>query len=270
MKGRRLLAGLLSGIIIVSGGKNVYAGNGHFTTEIKDTVICIDAGHGGEAEGTKYEYDGEMIYEKDINLKIALSLKHELENYEHVKIIMIRELDEDVDQQARADYAYENNADYYISIHCNATGKEEEDPNGIMVLAPVGHYQVKGAVNPNIYGITTIMSEQVLNSLKTLGLTISPDFPEFSTNGIVRRPYSPEGGTREEKFYPDNTIADYYSQMRFNTEYGIPAILIEHAYLSNEGDYRTYLSTDDKLSELAYADAQGLAAALKLKRKELG
>lgn len=265
-----MLGGLLGAALVFGNHMPAMAASGHFTSDTKDTVIVIDAGHGGEAEGTKSEYDGQLILEKDLNLKIAMSLKDELENYEHVKILMVREGDVDVENQARADFAYENKADYYISIHCNATGDENEDPSGIMVLAPVGHYQIKGAANPNIYGVTTIMARDVLDSLATLGLKISPDFPEFSTNGIVRRPYTPEGGTREAKYYPDDTVADYYSQMRFNTEYGIPAILIEHAYVSNESDYRNYLSTDEKLEKLAFADAKGIAKALKLKRKELG
>ena len=49
-----------------------------------------------------------------------------------------------------------------------------------------------------------------------------------------------------------------------------PAILIEHAFLDNDGDYETYLINDDGLRTLARADARGIARYYQLTSKETG
>jgi len=235
------------------------AADGFFMTESDPIVICLDPGHGGDQDGAKYEHGGEMIYEKDLNWTIACYLKEELLTYQNVEVIMVRDGDVDVENQARADFAAENNADYYISLHNNAKDKNIDKTRGTMVLAPVGHFQYSYDICPNIYKSTDLLAKCVLENLTALGLEISPDFPELSKDGIVRRPYSPEGGASQTREYPDGTVADYYSQIRFTAEYGIPAIVIEHAYISNDEDYDEYLSSDEKLKELAMADAAAIA-----------
>lgn len=261
-----LVLGIVVGSLVAPIGAK--ASEGSFETEDDPIVICIDPGHGGDADGAKYEYDGRMVLEKDLNLSIALALRDELETYDNVRVVMLRTNDLTLENQDRADIAHDNGADYYISVHNNAKGDENENPRGMMVLCPVGYYQLEGAECPSRYAICTIMGENILGSLGTLGLNVSSDFPEFSTNGIVRRPYNELGGASEAREYPDGSIADYYSQLRFTGEYGIPAIVIEHAYISNEEDYRAYLSDEDKLTELGIADARGIATALHLTKSD--
>lgn len=240
---------------------NVSAGDGFFITAPDPIVICIDPGHGGDQDGAKYEHGGELILEKDLNWTIACYLRDELMTYQNVEVIMVRDGDVDVENQARADYAAEHGADYYISIHNNAKDKEIDLTRGCMVLCPVGRYQYSYDICPNIYDSTDILAKNVMNNLTGLGIGISRDFPELSVEGIVRRPYSPDGGASQTREYPDGSVADYYSQIRFTEEYGIPAIVIEHAYISNDDDYDMYLSSDEKLKELAMADANAIATS---------
>jgi len=47
------------------------------------------------------------------------------------------------------------------------------------------------------------------------------------------------------------------------TEAGLPTIIIEHAFLSNENDYRNFLCTNDKLDALAKADAEGIIESIR-------
>lgn len=90
----------------------------------KTTTIVIDAGHGGYDTGS-LAYDG--TYEKDLNLEIALQTGAILEEKGY-EVIYTRTSDEVSwssdnleDLSARVKIAEEANADYYISIHLNAS-----------------------------------------------------------------------------------------------------------------------------------------------------
>lgn len=90
----------------------------HFNHEkpLKNKIITIDAGHGGEESGA---IGFTKTPEKEINLKIALILKKLLEK-EEAKVIMTREKDNYVDLYERVEIAKNNNSDILISIHNNA------------------------------------------------------------------------------------------------------------------------------------------------------
>jgi len=92
---------------------------------LEGMTIAIDPGHGGIDVGTSYK----DIYEKDINLKISLYLKEELEKY-GANIIMTRIGDYDLsypnasyrkksDFNNRIKIINENNTNLFISIHQN-------------------------------------------------------------------------------------------------------------------------------------------------------
>jgi len=86
--------------------------------------ICIDAGHGGSQPGA-VGYSGTL--EKDITLAVALKLRQILLK-QGFSVVMTRESDKDVrttkqpnELQARCDVANKSGADYFVSIHCNAS-----------------------------------------------------------------------------------------------------------------------------------------------------
>jgi len=80
--------------------------------------VIIDAGHGGHDSGAL----GRFSKEKDIALKIALELGKILKKHMRgVEVIYTRQTDTFVTLHGRAQVANKNNADVFISIHCNAT-----------------------------------------------------------------------------------------------------------------------------------------------------
>jgi N-acetylmuramoyl-L-alanine amidase len=86
-------------------------------TEYKVDKIVIDAGHGGKDPGTH----GVFSREKDIALKIALELGRIIkQNLNDVEIIYTRNNDTFVELDDRANIANKNDADVFISIHCNS------------------------------------------------------------------------------------------------------------------------------------------------------
>ena len=84
----------------------------------KIQTIVIDAGHGGKDSGAL----GKTLNEKDINLSVALKFgAYITENLPDVKVIYTRDKDKFVELSERAAIANRNNADVFVSIHCNST-----------------------------------------------------------------------------------------------------------------------------------------------------
>lgn len=92
---------------------------------LQDTIIMVDAGHGGRDSGTYYG----TILEKDINLEIAKTLEKELTKY-GATVYMTRKSDIDLssiydsskkrgDLYRRLLLIKEKKCDLYISIHIN-------------------------------------------------------------------------------------------------------------------------------------------------------
>ena len=89
-------------------------------SKYKLDVIVIDAGHGGKDPGSI----GKMSYEKDIALKISLQLGRIInENFPDVKVLYTRKDDSYPTFNKRAQIANSNNADLFISIHCDSFSK---------------------------------------------------------------------------------------------------------------------------------------------------
>ena len=80
-------------------------------------TVVIDAGHGGKDPGAL----GKNCKEKDINLSVALKLGAYIEeNMPSVKVVYTRKRDVFVELNERAAIANRNDADVFISIHCNS------------------------------------------------------------------------------------------------------------------------------------------------------
>ena len=89
--------------------------------------IVIDAGHGGHDAGTS----GKVSKEKDVTLRMALELGATIKKHmKGVEVIYTRKKDEFVTLHGRAKIANNNNADLFISIHCNGILKRKQQAYG--------------------------------------------------------------------------------------------------------------------------------------------
>jgi N-acetylmuramoyl-L-alanine amidase len=85
-------------------------------------TVVVDAGHGGHDPGTH----GKSAKEKDVALKVALQVGKLIKKYHpDVKVIYTRTADKFVELHDRAGLANKNQADLFISIHCNAISKSD-------------------------------------------------------------------------------------------------------------------------------------------------
>jgi len=180
-------------------------------------IIYLDAGHGGVDPGAIYK----DIYEKDINLSIALKLKEKLEQ-QGATIYMTRYGDYDISDtkaklRKRSDltnrYRIINDAkpDIYISIHLNSITSSTW--RGAQVF-----YTNK---NDNNQILGEIIQKQLKQDLNT---------------------------EREAK---------KFSGALMNDNIKIPGILIEAGFLSNEND-RYNLKQDDYQYKIADSIVKGV------------
>lgn len=202
-------------------------------------IIVLDPGHGGSDGGAAHN----GLVEKNLNLKIALYCKEELEKYSGVKVIMTRQTDSYLDLAQRAQVAIDNRANVFVSLHINSN--TSAGPNGANVYYPNNNYNSSvGTAGRNLANI-------IEGKLTDLGL---------ASGGIHIR------NSENNTLYPDGSLADYYGVIRRCKENGIPGIIVEHAFISNVNDVKNYLSSDESLKKLGVADATGIAEYFGLKK----
>jgi len=84
--------------------------------EYRIKTVVLDPGHGGKDPGCS----GSTSREKHLALGIAKELSMQLQTaYPGIRVIMTRDRDEFIPLNTRANIANNNDADLFISIHCN-------------------------------------------------------------------------------------------------------------------------------------------------------
>lgn len=99
--------------------------------EVFDRIIVLDAGHGGNDEGT-FTQDGK-IEEKAYTLAVVEELK-KLFDGTSIKVYYTRLEDKMVSKKARVSLANDVQADLFISVHCNASNPGETSAHGVEAL----------------------------------------------------------------------------------------------------------------------------------------
>ncbi|MGN1410796.1 MAG: N-acetylmuramoyl-L-alanine amidase [Eubacteriales bacterium] len=205
-------------------------------------VIVLDAGHGGYDGGTAVGLQSEKIY----NLKIALYLRDCLEKDGRFKVIMTREDDVYLKFLPRALYALNNNADLFLSLHCNSndyTGVRGSEAY-ITVVDEFSAYTLADKILTEIASAVDIPYGKVESCSDTgdaLGIYYwnaekQWDMPGESSLGLK---------------------SDYYSINTWCSKFGVPSIIVEHGYLSNAADAKI-IDSDENLEKIAEAEAKAL------------
>ncbi len=215
----------------------------------KITSVTIDAGHGGKDVGANYG----GAKEKDITLAVALKLGKELETLlPDVKIVYTRTTDEFIELHERANIANKNNADLFVSIHCNANKKTDvfgTETFSMGVHKSEGNLDVARREN-NVILLEKNYEEQYEG--------FDPNSPEahiyfsFLQNAYLDQ--SLRLAAKIEKNFTDiNRTSRGVKHARFLVLWRckMPSILIETGFISNakERAFLTSESGQDKLSK---------------------
>ena len=103
--------------------------------KLRDVIIAIDAGHGGEDPGAK---GPSGVYEKNVVLKIAKNLAEVINKERGMRAILIRKGDYYIKLRNRIEKARENKADLFISIHADAFRDPKVRGSSVYVLSKKG------------------------------------------------------------------------------------------------------------------------------------
>ena len=118
----------VTGTYTINGSSHFFKDNGKWVQELPkgfekghySKTIFLDPGHGGRDSGAYYY----GIAEKDLNLQVSRKLRKRLEELGYT-VLTSRDSDVDVDfVTERSRMVNKTNADFFISIHFNATGND--------------------------------------------------------------------------------------------------------------------------------------------------
>lgn len=210
-------------------------------------VVTVDAGHGGSEPGATRTYNGKTVSEKNLNLTIANALQSELSTYRGVTVYMTRSGDATLSLDRRVDIAASHDSDLLISVHNNSRGDAQSYTSGSSVLVSSGQYY------KDLANCTQSMGKTILSQLNKN--------PGTTNRGLLKRLSS-------SATYPNGSRADYYGLIRYSTTQGIPAMIVEHAFLDNTTDYNKFLSSSKALKKLGKADATAIAKYYGLSKKD--
>ena len=209
------------------------------------TVIALDPGHDDKHAGAS----AGGLNEQDLTLKIANYCKEELEKNDGIEVYMTRtdgacpypdttKSARCIEQRVIA--SANKGASLYVSLHLNAE-EGSTSSNGVEVIYPNSSWK-------SGLGSTGMRLAQYIQSeLTALGLY---------DRGIYYR------DTTIGETYPDGSVSDYYTVQIAGKENGIPAVIVENAFISNATDRANFLQSEEGLKKLGVANANAIMKTL--------
>ena len=219
-------------------------------------TVVLDAGHGGKDTGNR----GNNYYEKKIALSIALKTGKILEKEKKIRVIYTRKTDVFVNLIERANIANREDADLFISIHCDSFEKNKSVYGaGTFVMglhANDRNFEVAKYENSVIF-----LEDNYLqnydgfdpNSLESvIGLTLMQetylDQSILAANSIQN--------SFVNKLNRKNRTVKQAGFMVLKYSY-MPSVLVETGFLTNKRE-GAYLNSKKGQSEMAETIAEGI------------
>jgi N-acetylmuramoyl-L-alanine amidase len=199
---------------------------------LKDWVIVLDPGHGGEDGGDAdarrdYKRGPAGTREAHMNWRVAVLLKRLLDDA-GAKVILTRNGDETISLARRSQIANEANADLFLSIHHNAGGGPSANYTSVWYHGEVDWSE------PDL-DIATSIAHELGRAMRTQVAKTSPIFSDQlmynSGFGVLQRCHMP-AILCECSFYTDPQEEQRLRDAGYNLReaYGIYVGLCEYAY----------------------------------------
>lgn len=224
-------------------------------------TVVIDPGHGGKDPGALGKTKN--IHEKHIVLSVSKLLGEKIKaKYPDVKVIYTRNNDTFIGLHERAMVARRNNADLFISIHCNGSSSTEAKGSSVHIL---------GQSSDNSRNKTDYFERNMSTAQRENAVIVLED--DYKTKYQSFDPNSPESYISHQLQW----MAYYESSLLFASEVvtnlikkplvprrlvvdqdifqvlveaNMPAVLLELAFVTNPTEYK-YLSSAEGQEQIA-------------------
>lgn len=227
----------------------------------KRPVVVVDAGHGGHDPGAA----ANGVREKDVNLKAAIELGEILRQY-GIDARLTRRTDVYLKLAERTAFANKNDADVFVSLHCNAMPKGRSSVAGLeyyimalpsdkdaMNLAIAENKEISAGVDSAAEAQRADKKTQLL--LKILGdMQQNDKINESTTLAEVMHKAAKAGSMPMRKV----AQAPFFVLRGA----GMPAVLVEMGYLTNAAEARK-LNSASYREALCRSIAQGIVQYIK-------
>ena len=209
--------------------------NKKLKNNIRDIVVAIDAGHGGNDPGA---VSSNSVLEKDITLLIAKELERTLRDTEGYEAVLIRNDDSTVSLNDRYQNARKFGADAFISIH--ADGFRLASVKGASVF--IWSEESSSSVARNLSEKERKRIQAQIKNIK------SYDFNEDAARDLYPNTYkkkvdqSKELGTKildqlkRDPFTKIHKQNVEYADFRVLKSVDIPSVLVESGFITNPED----------------------------------
>ena len=186
-------------------------------------AVAIDAGHGGADVGTR---GPEGTLEKDVTLGVARRLQAAIQRRLGMRVVLTRAGDADVSLDERAAIANNNRADLFISLHANASMREDAAGAEVYYLSPVerdpGDAPAGGERVPVVGGGTRVLDIVPWERAQLRFVDRSAVWAQIVAEEMrARVPMSPRGVQQ--------------APLRVLVGANMPAALVEMGFISNPG-----------------------------------
>ena len=197
--------------------------------KLRDVIIAIDAGHGGDDPGAK---GPSGVYEKNVVLKIAKNLAEVINKERGMRAVLIRKSDYYIKLRNRIEKAREYKADLFISIHADAFRDPKVRGSSVYVLSKKGASSEaakwlaeKENSSDLIGGVSLenkddLVASVLLDLSQTASLEASIDIADRILKGL----------RKVGKVHKRNVQSAPFAVLKSPD---IPSILIEMAFISN-------------------------------------
>lgn len=225
--------------------------------ELRDVLIAVDAGHGGEDPGTP---GIGKIPEKDIVLAIARRLHRLINATEGFKSILIRDGDYLRGLHKRIEFAREHRAHVFVSIHADGALNKSARGASVYTLSEKGASSEEARRLANlennsdlISGVSEIDLREKDDMLAQVLLDMSMEAKRVRSIALAQAVIKEMGKVTRLRPHPHGEAG-----FRVLKAPDLPSILVETGFLTNVSDYEL-LANGAHQEKLAKAILRGVA-----------